>query len=352
MSDTIVLPDATRTRTDPQRLAWGVLLLAFAGFCVMCAAGGFIVNYFLFQSSVPMQSVLDVSRGSVEIVEPSDPVARSERARRALAGLTEVSTDSQSQAKLHIRDTLAGGRLIVVVTLHTNSSITLRSAAQPRFDWSTSSYYVDLRDVSGQFDVEVVPDLDRSVLVSLRTTQSVLVNLNESGKYTVSTSNTRVQVYNREGTAILVPAGSQVGHVVPPDGRGSVDTVSGQFELAGGYVDLLANSSFTELSPTVSSGSAQELLAGWVCNNDPNDNPRGSYRSQMHDGVMTLRLERFEDAVSHGRTSCVQTFGQTGIDLGASGYDYVALRSSFSIHYQSLWNRGQRVPPDAADRLH
>jgi hypothetical protein len=263
-------------------------------------------------------------------------VARSVRTPVNLAGLAQVSTDSQSQAKLFIRDSVADGRLIAVVTLHTNSSLTLRTAAQPRFNWSTSSYFVDLRDVSGRFDVTVVPDLGRDVLVSLRSKQGVLVNLNESGSYIVNTSNTRVQAYNRTGMAVLVPAGSQVGHVVPVAGQGVIDTETGAFEARAGYVDLLQNSNFTYLSPTVGSGDAQELLAGWVCNNDPTDDPPGSYRSQMFDGVMGLRLERFNDAVSHGRTSCVQTFGQSGLDLVANDFDYLALRATFSIQFQSL----------------
>lgn len=336
MSDTAVLPEQPNMRTDPHRLAWGVLLMAFAAFCVICAAAGFVMNFFLFQSTVPMLSGLTVSRGSVEVTEPADPVARSVRMPINLTGIAQVSTDSQSQAKLFIRDALADGRLIAVVTLHTNSSLTLRTAARPRFNWSTSSYFVDLRDVSGRFDITVVPDLGRDVLVSLRSTQGVLISLNESGSYIVNTSNTRVQVYNRSGMAVLVPAGSQVGHVVPMAGQGVVDTETNSFASKQGFTELLQNGNFAQINPSVSSGDAQELLTGWVCNNDPNDSPPGSYRSQMVDGVMMLRLERFGDATTHGRTSCVQTFGQTGLNLPARGFDYLALRATFSIHFQSL----------------
>ncbi len=336
MSNTAALPERSNARTDPHRLAWGVLLMAFAVFCVTCAAAGFVVNFFLFQSTVPMLSNLTVSRGSVEVTEPADPIARSVRTPVNLSGIAEVGTDSQSQAKLFVRDTLADGRLIAIVTLHTNSTLTLRTAARPRFNWSTSGYFVDLRDVSGRFDITIVPDLGRDVLVTLRSTQGVLINLSESGDYIVNTSNTRVQVLNRAGMAVLVPIGSQVGYVVPVAGQGVVDTETNTFETRQGYTELLQNSSFTALNPSVSSGDAQELLSGWVCNNDPTDDPPGSYRSQMVDGVMLLRLERFGDATTHGRTSCVQTFGQTGLDVVARGFDYLALRATFSINFQSL----------------
>lgn len=336
MGNTAVLQKRSRTRTDPHRLAWGVLLIAFAVFSILCAAAGFVVNYFLFQSTIPMLSALSVSKGSVEVVEPADPIARSVRTPVNLTGITQVSTDSQSQAKLFLRDTLADGRLVAVVTLHTNSSLTLRTAARPRFNWSTSSYFVDLRDISGRFDITIVPELGRDVLVSLRSPQGVLVSLNASGAYAVNASSTRVQVYNRNGLAVLVPPGSQVGHVVPVTGQGIIDTETGAFEVRSGHADLLYNSDFTQLSPVVGSGEVKELLAGWVCNNDPNDDPPGAYRSQMVDGLMVLRLERFQAATSHGRTSCVQTFGQTGLDLAANGYDFLALRATFSIQYQSL----------------
>lgn len=283
-----------------------------------------------------MLSALSVSKGSVEVVEPADSVARSVRTPVNLAGITQVSTDSQSQAKLFLRDTLADGRLVAVVTLHTNSSLTLRTAARPRFNWSTSGYFVDLRDISGRFDITIMPDLGRDVLVSLRSPQGVLISLNGSGAYIVNTSSARVQVYNRSGLAVLVPPGSQVGHVVPAAGQGVIDVETGAFEARSGYVDLLYNSDLTQLSPVVSSGEVKEVLAGWVCNNDPNDNPPGAYRLQPVDGMKVLRLERFQSATSHGRTSCVQTFGQAGLDLAANGYDFLALRATFNIQYQSL----------------
>lgn len=328
MSDTVITPQKNHTsqRADPQRLAWGVLLIAFAIFCVICVITGIGVNFFLFQSTIPMTSTLSVARGSA---------GANELLVGAPTGISfnaDIRTVAQSQATLAFIDQEANNRLIASVTLKENSTLRLQSALRPRFDWSTTDYEIDLTRISGRFEILIGERLGRDVSVRLTTSQGALVNLKNSGRYSIDTSDASVRVVTREGDAILIPPNLEYGIAIPPQNQGIVYTSNNHVELKPGYTDLLRNSYFRKMNPNVTIGAE---LDGWVCANDADDTPRGSYRSQFMDGVMTLRLERYEGATSHGRTSCLQTF-QPGLSLVDSPYNYFALRTTFRIHFQSL----------------
>lgn len=328
-------PQSTR-RMDPQRLAWGVLLVSFALFCVLCIVVGVGVNLFLFQSQVAMQSEIAVGRGSAGITNPSDSSERNERGQVSLTVGSSITVDPVSQATVSFTNAQTE-QFVASITVKSNSGVTLRSAAQPRFDWSTSTYVINLPNARGEFDVLVADGLDHDIVVSFTTREpeAVRVNLSESGRYTLHVSDTQVQLFAREGRAFLFPSAAQ-GYSISTGTQAIYRFGSDAApEIRPGYANLLQNSFLNELNTNVGTGgNAQELLAGWACGNDPNDNPRGAFRSQILDGRMTLRLERYQDATSHGRTSCYQSFGQDGIDV--SGYDYMALRSVFAINYHSL----------------
>jgi hypothetical protein len=328
MSETVITSPKGQAsqRTDPQRLAWGVLLIAFAIFCVICVVSGIGVNFFLFQSTIPMTTWLSVARGSAGANE------QLVGAPTSISFNADIRTVAQSQAMLAFVDQEANNRLIASVTLKENTGLRLQSASRPRFDWSTSSYQVDLTRISGKFDILIAEGLNREVSIRLTTSQGALVNLKNSGRYSIDTSDASVRVINREGDAILIPSNLEYGIAVSPQNQAIVYTSNNQVEVKTGYVDLLRNSYFRKMNPNVTVGAE---LDGWVCANDTNDMPRGSYRSQFMDGVMTLRLERYENATSHGRTSCLQTF-QPGFSLVDSPYNYFALRATFRIHFQSL----------------
>jgi len=313
-------------RMDPQRLAWGVLLIAFAIFCIVCVVSGIGLNFFLFQSTIPMSSWLNVARGSAGANEQLADTSTS------VSFNADLRTAAQSQATLAFVDQESNNRLIASVTLKENTSLRLQSASRPRFNWSTTGYQVDLTRISGKFDVLIAEGLDRDVSIRLTTSQGALVNIKNSGRYSIDTSDASVRVINREGDAILIPPNLEYGIAVSPQNQGIVYTSNNQVEVKPGYVDLLRNSYFRKMNPNVTVGAE---LDGWVCANDANDNPRGSYRSQFLDGVMTLRLERYENATSHGRTSCLQTF-QPGLTLVDSPYNYFGLRATFRINFQSL----------------
>ncbi|MBZ0288332.1 MAG: hypothetical protein K8I30_12015, partial [Anaerolineae bacterium] len=117
MSDRALVPPASTHRMDPQRLAWGVLLIAFALFCVVCIITGLGVNYFLFQSSMPMDALLSVGRGTVGITSETEGDRYVRNTTTVLAYNSDVSTDPSSQAVISFIDAFAGNRVVALVTV-------------------------------------------------------------------------------------------------------------------------------------------------------------------------------------------------------------------------------------------
>jgi len=338
LSDTLVNPTVTTSQPDPQRLAWGVLLISFAIFCLICVISGIGVNYFLFQSAVPMESRLLVGRGTVGIIQSDSPESeQAERRERILSDTNNVTmqTDAQSQATLAFRDD-ALDQLVASVTLKNNTSLSLRTASRPRFDWNSTAYYVELTHVSGELDVILVDNLLHNIQMSARAPSGAIINLVDGGQYTIDISDARIRVMSQRGNAVLIPPDYQSPRLISAGAQGVLYADRQEIAVEPAYVDLLVNSDFSQITDQVNTGETQQLLEGWVCANDPNDNPRGSYRSQIKDGRMTLRLVRGDNAETHGRTSCIQTFGQTGLAVSPDLYDYLALRASFYIEHQSL----------------
>lgn len=317
---------------DPHRLAWGVLLIAFAIFCVIAAAVIIGIDYFLFQSTVPLRSILNSGRGTVGIMELANPIPQVGQNGALLPKGIVVSTDPQSQGTLQFVDSEGADTFIASVTLHNNSVLTLREASRPRFDWSRTRHNIDLINVRGKVSVDIaeIPGLD--VLVRVETPAGAIIHLEGAGQYIITSMPSQLNVINREGRATFIPPDRRQGHSVPDDGLGIIYYDDNTVEQRSGYVDLLVDRKFRRLR-TDGEGAAQQV---WVCSNAPGDDPPGRYGFVSMQGLMPLHLVREDNATTHGETSCIQSFGQAGLDIQAAGLNHLALRATFHIQSHSL----------------
>ncbi len=334
MSDTISRSDIAVpvSRIDPQRMAWGVLLISFAVFCILCVATGLGVHWFLFQSTVPLVSRVEVGRGTAGITLSSDPREQVARVEYDLSGAvdTTIQTDAQSQATVSFLDS---DRLIATVTLRSSTSLDLRDAVRPRFEWSTIAYDLVLVDFSGEIDIFVADNLERDFRVGVQTTNSYWILFTSSGSYVANASPSQVSVINLDGEAILVPPDSTQGDAISPGYRAISSASYTEVVLSSTYTDLLANTVFPGTDEASDAGR-QPGTDIWTCANGETDSPPGDYGLRALEGREALQLVRGNDATSHGETRCIKWFGQTGqiVEL----YDYLALRASLFIHYHSL----------------
>jgi hypothetical protein len=313
-------------QTNPQRLAWGVLLISFAIFCSICVVIIIGVDYFLFQSSTPLTPQLSLGRGSVGIIDRANPIEQVGRNTMILTPGMVLSTDPQSQSTVGFLDT--DNILVARVTLSNNSSMTLRRATYPRFDWSRAQPVIDLVDVAGSVNVDVLT-LD-SVLVNIATRANAVVKLQGQGQYSLTSNSAQLSVFNFGGQAVVIAPGAQTGHLISANSRGIVNYETNEFVQKPGFVDLLADGSFSQAMQGV------DTTRVWICGNDPGDNPPGEHQFIESDGMRVLRFIRADDATSHGRTSCVQSFGQAGMDARSGDFNYLVFRATFNIVYHSL----------------
>jgi hypothetical protein len=317
---------------EPQRLAWGVLLISFAIFCVICVISGLGVHYFLFQSLVPLTTRLEVGRGSVGITNPSNPSEFLETRARNLTGArgTTIRTDPQSQATISFHDS---DHLIATVTLRSNTSLDLRDAARPRFEWSAVPYDLVLGDFSGEIDIYVAEGLPRSIRLGVQPVDGYWVIMDSGGHYLASATETQVRVTNLDGHALLI--GPQNNRDIPIGGQGIVNlqTDAQIAASSASFTDLLANTVFPG-TPEANELDRQPGVDVWTCANGENDNPQGDYDAELKDGHHSLRLVRDGNAVSHGDTRCIRWFGQTGQNV--ESFDYLGLRTTFFINFQSV----------------
>ena len=139
-------------REYPERFARNVLLAAFAAFIVICGAALFGVQWFIFQSRVPLDVTVTVSRGTVSIVPPDTEEAIAVTDQRAnLEPGTIVSTDSNSQGLVSFKDPRTG-RLVAEWVLHNDSSLTIDAALAPRFGLNRGPYSIEGASRAGSIE--------------------------------------------------------------------------------------------------------------------------------------------------------------------------------------------------------
>lgn len=325
----------SRRRIHPQQLAWGVLLLSFAVFCVLCIVSVIGSYYFLYESTVAMQSQLRVSRGTA-VVSGADMVEQAVRSGLDLFNRAMISTDPQSQVTLSFFDQLHDDSLVAMVTMRSGSSFDMQNVSRPRFDWSSKAYWINLTRVFGQFELFIPDDIDREIVVSMETTHGVTVLLTASGHYAISSLAEQVTVSNYRGEALIVKPDRQHSRTVELDQR-VVYLVSGdEFTTSPTFVNLVGSRTFSSANVIGYNNEAAPPTDPlvWRCNSVENDGPQGKWELVTEDGRPAIRFARGEGATSHAESSCSLSFGSQGLDV--SQYTYLSLRAIFKIGGHSL----------------
>ncbi|MBK9749758.1 MAG: hypothetical protein IPO91_23695 [Chloroflexi bacterium] len=119
-----IIPSASLDRT--QRVAWGVLLISFAIFCLLCVASVIGAYFFLFESTLPMESELRVSRGTAVVVG-SDMIEQGVRTGLQLFNSALISTDTISQAALTVYDQNRENFPVATLTLQSGTAVDMKT---------------------------------------------------------------------------------------------------------------------------------------------------------------------------------------------------------------------------------
>ena len=313
------------------------MLLSFAVFCAILITVIVGIQYFLFQSRIPLQSLISVPRGTATLVDSDLNQTAVTKSDEMFYG-SVLTTDTQSQASISFVDPQHENRLIASVTIENGSGLNLKQDSRPRFEFSSDApYWIDFKDVYGEFDVFIPDNITHPILIGFATTLGQSARLTSSGHNTLIASGQQVQVINYAGDELLLTSDLRA-QIVPAGHMGSL-TSADQFALAENP-DPLGDAFFSKdnvIDIDTTSEQVQAPLA-WVCNNmeaDPSE-AMGSVGLTDVDGRLALRLFRGNGADSHGRTMCWHGLGTSTDGLDVSQFSSVSIRATFKITSQSL----------------
>lgn len=314
-------------------LAWAILSVAFVAFCAICIVVTASVQYFLFESSIPVSAELTIGRGTAGVTG-TDLIEQVVRYDRSLAPGSTVTTDSLSQATLAFYDPGNPGQLIASITIDNDTTLNLGALTRPRFDWSALGYDIQLNAFTGAIDVFVPDSVGRPVSVRTETPGAGWLYATAPGSYTFTADQSGISVTNEFGSAVIVSADRERTQPVGVDQQASYRISEREFTLTSSHLNLLGDE---PLPRSVALGSQLDSSIDtpvWTCYNGPYDDPVGSFATTTVDGREVVRFLRGGGAQNHGESGCALGFGGTGVDV--TGYSELLLTTTFRIDAHSL----------------
>ncbi|HHX44192.1 MAG TPA: FecR domain-containing protein [Chloroflexi bacterium] len=191
-------------KKSPERVAWAVLLLAFAAFLLVVIGGPLGVRWYIATAEKEQKAVVESLVGTV-VVEPpvgrsAVPLGRGES--MAVSEGAVVRVDETSEATI----TLFDGSF---VRLFPGTSVRLERMRAPRYPTGTRPRCVWINLFGGRASIGTAPALSSSLdfrVVSLQGS----AQLEADGKYIVSATNDRCEVSAYRGRADVAADGQLV----------------------------------------------------------------------------------------------------------------------------------------------
>lgn len=322
------------------------MLGSFMIFCVFCAVTTIGLQFFLFQSSVSLNTVFQPGRGTPGVRDgnSAERTVRSVQDLDSGAFVRTDMTDDTSQATILFSDTDNDTELIASVTLKGDTSLLLDSATRPRFSWSVPNYDIELTEVDGEIEVVVEEDLPHSLRMNIWTVTGTRIIIEEAGLYVIAVSEAQTQVINHNGgDMIIIPVNSDIGRSLSLGNQAMLTPNSTELTITPNLINLITNSDLHVLA-SEDGNSAQQPPTGWGCSHvsDEANAPLGYYsRSATSDGRQAFHITRGEGATSHGETSCEKFIGADGGGV-VSDYNHLEIRATLYIQQQSVSACGEQ----------
>ena len=320
-------------RNNPERLAWTVLLAAFAAFVALAIGIPTAISAVLNQSTVAAAAYVRLQAGRIQTYAP--PATERDARVVSLEGrdLDEGSTvivDSDASSQGLITISPAGAREPLVSALaYSGARIQIWRASTPRFTISRARDEVSLIMTAGRAQFTVRPRDAREANVTILTPYGYL-SLRE-GIFTVEVANGEARVLSREGSLLahsnragLAPLALAAGE------RTALNDQSQTLTKAAPERNLVRNNLFvgdyTPWETEIRSASGSE----------------GRVRLALTGGESSIVLDRLGNDLNWGRTGVFQIIGEN-----VSGRASLRLRIDFKILSQQIkvcGNLGSECP--------
>ncbi len=318
---------------DPGRLAWTVLLTALIIFCLTATAVFVGIRWFLLDSMIPLNATLEVSRNTVSVRASTGDNYQAVRTMFTISRDAALATDSASQGHLNITDPYTHDSVASII-LHRDSTLTLGEISRPRFDFSSRAYIITL-EFSGNVDVDIPPDIQRRIIVDIRSPYG-LIRMGNSGRYLLTSVAERFSVLNRSGDVAVIN-NTREARAVPEGMTGWIDVTTNAIGISQPLVDIIPDGSFDTVNP-----ADPALSSEWGCYSLRDDAAaaEGSYGREFINGRSVMHITRVQTdglpATNHAETGCLQYLNTISEPLPVTVYNFLELRVTMQIRDRLL----------------
>jgi len=258
-------------RSNPERLAWAVLLMSFFTCIGLAFAIPLGIRHYILHARVEQNVTLEVQQAplSVTLAGRGAPVAMTEE-RDKIPERTVIATESTA-GRLVIHAPRTDGFVIATVQLYNNTEVVLSSARSPRFPASHLPHKVTLEMKAGRVRINVSNGDDRPTMVEVRTPHGTAILA--EGSHEVKVNGGTIEVTVRHGQAEVVSSAERLISLGPAE-RAIIDggQIAGPLPAAR---NLVTNGDFQA-----------PLVNGWISYSDQTDpqQPAGSISIATDEG--------------------------------------------------------------------
>ncbi len=190
-------------RKNPERLAWAILLTAFAIFCSLAVGIPLGIRWYVINATQVHKTSLATIEGTVQVVAPGMDVAIAVTdSKDDVAEGSRIVTDATSRAFLKFfEDSTA--------IIYNKTQVVVLKSRSPRFDLSPKPDVLALEVTGGRIRIGVASPLNSPRQFTVRTPHAV-IELERDGSYSieVTTEESHVGVIN--GLARVAAMGKRV----------------------------------------------------------------------------------------------------------------------------------------------
>ncbi len=265
---------------NPQRVAWTVLIVAFALFLVLALALPFGMRTLLVNSTRGQRANIALGAGSVYVTRPSVgvPEALFDTMENLLPG---VRFETQNASRAALSFSPPDNRSILgTVQLYGDTEATLLELNTPRFQFSERTHRISLSLTRGRLRASVALGVERPVTMIVHTPQAKIM-LERPGSYSVEVRENQSLVAVRAGSASVSAQGKST--LLEPEERTTVNTGSVPAGVLRGERNLIENGSFSA-----------PLTDGWTTfqNRQRSDESAGTVEVKVQQGRAAIHLNR------------------------------------------------------------
>ena len=303
-------------RRHPERLAWTILLIAFAIFCALAVLVPWSIRWYIINATDAREATLEVINGTVLVWEQN-------------AGRPSGVTDTMKVSEGSTIETNGTSRAILTlfenstITLFPETRVTLVRMRSPKFGLSPRPNVIASEEGGGRIRVGAAEPLDRALSFEVRSPQAVI--LLEEGSYSVEVTNESAEVAVRAGQAVVRAAGEEV---VLREGKRTVIALGqAPSKPMPAARNLLVNGNFKK-----------PLTYGWQVYKDQGGDG-GDVDGQVE--VVSLgdrRAVRFYRTGSGGNSAITGIIQKINEDV--SDYRFLKLHADIRLIYQGLSGGG------------